>query len=193
MSDQPPLVVDHDNDRPPDHEPATDQETTDQRPVSLEEAAERLGITVNAVRQRLKRGTLQGKKTPAGWVVVVPTNLATTTDHGRSVSDQPSTTGRSATNRPPDQASIAPLAELIAELTRENRDLAAAAALWQERARFLGERLQALEAGPIAGDVEDTPRAHESGPQSGAVAAEVSDATPSAWRRWWRRMTGGGR
>ena len=46
------------------------------RPVSLEEAADRLGITANAVRQRLKRGTLAGHKTPAGWVVVLPTDHA---------------------------------------------------------------------------------------------------------------------
>jgi hypothetical protein len=55
------------------------------------------------------------------------------TDH-RSGAAQP------ATNRSSDQSGIAPLAEVIAELTRENRELAAAAAQWQERARSLGER-----------------------------------------------------
>jgi hypothetical protein len=48
---------------------------------------------------------------------------------------------------------IAPLAELVGRLSREHQELAASAALWQERARFLGEQLRALEAGPIAGEV----------------------------------------
>jgi hypothetical protein len=100
--------------------------------------------------------------------------------------DALSGTTRSATNRPSDQADMAPLAEVIAELTRENRELAAAAAKWQERARFLGERLQALETGLVAGESENAPGAHA----SGAVAAEAATTT-AKWRRWWRRMTGG--
>jgi hypothetical protein len=106
--------------------------------------------------------------------------------------DHRSGTTRSATDRPGDQASIAPLAELIAELTRENRELAAAAAQWQERARFLGERLQALEARPVAGDIQEAGLIHERGHQPGAVAPEASEPPRSGWRRWWRRMMWGG-
>jgi hypothetical protein len=63
-------------DQPVDQEP-TDQRPTatdhESAPVRIDEAAV-LGITANAVRQRLKRGTLPGEKTAAGWVVWLPTN-----------------------------------------------------------------------------------------------------------------------
>jgi hypothetical protein len=127
MSDQPPSVIDHDNDRP-----------TDRTRLSLNDAAEQLGISINTVCQRIKRGTLRGEKTWTGWVVFFLADQATTYDTGRRPTDQPSATTRPATNRPRDQAAIAPLPDLIADLSRQNQELAAAA---QERARFLLERL----------------------------------------------------
>jgi len=105
-----------------------------------------------------------------------------------------------AARTPPDAAvDMAPLAELIGRLTRDNQELAAAAALWQERARFLGEQLQALEAGPIAGDISPMGES----PQERAVATErdvagvrasetQQGAQGPAWRRLWHRVTGGG-
>src|SRR5215213_11924132 len=129
MSDRPPLVVDHDNNQPPDHKPVTDWRPTNPTPLSLEEAAGQLGITVNAVRQRIKRGTVHGEKTSAGWVVFLSTDQTTTDAGGLRPTDQPSNTARPVTNRPSDQAAIAPLAELIGRLSRENQELAAAAAL----------------------------------------------------------------
>jgi hypothetical protein len=190
MGDQPPFVVDRDNDQPTDHGPATDQQPADQAPLSLEDAAERLGITVNAVRQRLKRGTVHGKKTAAGWVVFLSTDQATRDDAGRRPTDQPSGMTRPATNRPGDQAAIAPLADLLADVTRRNEELAAAAALWQYRAMQAEERLAQLEAGPVAGDVGDAAVNEMQAPTSRAVAAEAPDTRQSAWRRWWRKMTG---
>src|SRR5215207_9065020 len=71
MTDQPlEHATNHADQKPTDHgrvdQPPTDQPTTS-APVPIEEAAAALGITVNAVRQRLKRGTLTGIKTDAGW------------------------------------------------------------------------------------------------------------------------------
>jgi len=104
-----------------------------------------------------------------------------------------------AARTPPDAAvDMAPLAELIGRLTRDNQELAAAAALWQERARFLGEELRALEAGPIAGEMDTTVTT----PQERTVATQrdvagvrarktlQGDEGP-AWRRLLRRVTGG--
>ena len=75
-------------DQPPDQQPTDQRPTaTDQEPapVTIDEAAAVLGITANAVRQRLKRGTLAGEKTLRGWVVWLPTDQPTTepvvTDH----------------------------------------------------------------------------------------------------------------
>jgi hypothetical protein len=65
-----------------------------------------------------------------------------------------------AVRTPPDAAAdMAPRAALIERLARENAENRAAAALWQERARFLSERLAALEAGPIAS--EESPESVE--------------------------------
>jgi hypothetical protein len=87
---------------------------------------------------------------------------------------------------------MAPLAELIGQLTRENQKLAATAAMWQERAPFRVEQLQALAAGPIAGDAQAVGLIPESGHQSSLVAVEASEAPRPVWRRFWRRVTGGG-
>lgn len=149
-------------DRPTDHNPGTDQPPTNPAAmVPIKEAAARLGISVNAVRQRIKRRTLLGVRTGAGWMVA--TDPATTAAGCQPDTDQPPTDHRP---QPTDQADIAPLVGLVADLTRENRELAAAAAVWQERARTLEVRLQALDAGTIVGE-----------------------ATPprSWWRRWWQR------
>jgi predicted ArsR family transcriptional regulator len=204
MSDQPRHVVDHDNDRPTDQVVAANQPPTDQAGLSLEEAADDLGISVNAVRQRLKRGTLQGEKTATGWVVFLSANQATAGGVGRQPTGQPSTSARPATDRPSD---LEPLAGLIADLSRENRELAAAAALWQERARFLSERLAALEAGPIAAqesadaavDANLAPQRDETREtgemtlnQGRETLQPASDRLALRWRRWWRQVMGGG-
>ncbi|MGH2551365.1 MAG: hypothetical protein ACRDHN_18410, partial [Thermomicrobiales bacterium] len=57
--------------------------------------------------------------------------------------------------------SMYPLVDLIGELSRQNAELAAAAALWQERARHLETQLAALPA-------------------------EIS----AAYRPWWKRLFG---
>jgi hypothetical protein len=80
---------------------------------------------------------------------------------------------------------------MVSALDLTEEMIAAAVALWQKRARFLGEQVRALEAGPIAGDTAQDVPVHESGPHSAAVVAEASEITQPAWRRWWRRMTGG--
>ncbi len=57
---------DHSNQPPTDH---TADHATTSALLTLDEAAAALGITVNAVRQRIKRGTLTGIRTDEGWLV----------------------------------------------------------------------------------------------------------------------------
>jgi hypothetical protein len=74
-------------------------------------------------------------------------------------------------------------ASATAAIERYNHDM-------QEMRGLLGrEQVIALSA-TTTGTVEDAAVTHESGPQSNTVTAEV-DTKRSAWRRWWRRMTGG--
>ncbi|MBA2596338.1 MAG: hypothetical protein H0V00_06895 [Chloroflexia bacterium] len=111
-------------------------------------------------------------------------------DVGRQPADRPATSSRLGTNRPTDQAAIAPLTDLIANLSRENQELAAAAALWQERARFLGEQLRALEAGPVdvAGDqgTQELPQERNAGTES----AGWQEVTPDGLLDRIRRLLG---
>jgi hypothetical protein len=88
-----------------------------------------------------------------------------------------------AARTPPDTT---PFAELIGRLTRANQELAAAAALWQERARFLGERLQSLEVGTIvpAGEMSGIPDS----PQVRTVATEHDVASVRASERLIYRL-----
>jgi hypothetical protein len=60
-----------------------------------------------------------------------------------------------------------------------------------EVARLLGISERAVRKRIAAGDVRITGLIHESGHQAGIVAAEPSEPPQPAWRRLWRRVTGG--
>lgn len=210
-----------------DATPATDRTPPDAMPLSLSDAAVRLGISPDAARKRLERGTLHGEKRGGRWLVYLQPDATASQVDASSYRTLDATPDASAASigrhrTPPDAAdsdsadmapeepvNIAPLVELVADLTRQNADLAAAAALWQERARFLGERLAALEAGPRTPASETPKTAHapvdaQEGPQSGDalqmtpdtlqgpfMAPDSAEATPATgWRRWLRRVMG---
>ena len=161
-----------------------DRPLTDHRPTSAEyapvpiaAAATRLGITVNAVRQRIKRGTLEGYKTPAGWVVVI--DRPTTDQPPTSATDhRPTTTGQVPT------VDLAPLAAVISDLIRENRQLAEAAMVWQVRAMQAEEQLKQLTAGEDAiQHAPNTPPAAPGGPETVTPGSNA----PAPWWRFWER------
>jgi len=206
--------------------------------LNLQDAAVRLGISPDAARKRLERGTLRGVKNHGRWVVYLEPDAAvsevdaasdTTPDADRTplsnmLDAAPDVPGRQWT--PSDAASggtqqddhpgIVPLVELVTELTRRNDELArqnievaTAAAIWQERARFLSERLAALEAGtivPATTDSETSISAHAphdapEGPgrvDPHEMTADTSQGTrtaPSAgsvslWQKLRRAITG---
>jgi hypothetical protein len=163
--------------------------------LPLADAAVRLGISPDAARKRLERGTLIGYKLAGRWYVHMSPDAMASTDQDAGLSGQPdSDRTADATRTPVDAApDIAPLAELLADVTRRNEELAAAAALWQYRAMQAEERLAQLEVGPIAGDVEDSaqvahrePTPHERREAFWHTPAEP----PSALRVLIRRLIG---
>jgi len=168
-----------------DHRPTATDHTPDPVPGTVEDAAIALGITANAVRQRMKRGTLAGEKTAGGWVVWLPTDQATTPLVGRSPTDQPPTPDRPTADRPRPTTAVgvdlSPLAELIERQGDEIGRLREAAAIWQVRAMQAEERLKQITAGDVAPQdaTEATP----------APPGTVSDVAPTApwWRRLWER------
>jgi len=180
MSDQPTDQADDqlvDADQPPDanDQPATDQPTTPAL-VSLEDAANTLGITINAVRQRIKRGTLIGIKTDAGWSVdMVATNQEPGTDRPTT---RPTNQAAPSTDHRP-TIDLTPMIDHIATLEDQVQRLTEASTMWQFRARQAEERLLQLTAGSVdtATIASGSPQANDRG--RGGVLA------------WARRLLGG--
>jgi len=152
---------------------------------SVPEVARVLGISERAVRKRITAGTLDAHKEGNAWVVL----LSSTTGAVPAAPAAPGAVPERGTEG--GTVDVAPLAELLADVTRRNEELAAAAALWQYRAMQAEERLAQLETGPIAGDVEDAPVSEILVPprdEDPMMAAETMSKTQE--RPWWRRLVG---
>jgi hypothetical protein len=148
--------------------------TPPKRRTTVAEAAEVLGISAEAVRGRIRRGTLPVDR-ESGSVYV----LLDYTSEDRTTADQPRTTG----GQPNDRTDLL-IAELqdrvrsLEEANRENRQIIAG----------LTSRIPAIEAPQEATEAAETvedasegtePRPAAPGPREGAR------------RRWWRRVFGG--
>ena len=177
------MTVEHDSSDSPD---ATRQGATVAPTVTVPEAARILGVTTDAVRSRLRRRTLPGVKVAGEWHVPLA-ELHDTRQDARQ-DNQPSPTGTQQDTPDPQQdatverqegqqdtdrvttvVDVAPLADLIDDLTRRNADLAAAAAMWQTRAVHLEDQLKQLSAGEIVPqtvpDPPGSPQTNETGPR----------------------------
>jgi len=75
---------------------------------------------------------------------------------------------------------LTPMVSLIERQARELAEYREAAAVWQERARTLEQRLLQLTAGNVA--LETAPEAVES--------PQTSDPAPTGVLAWWRRLWG---
>jgi hypothetical protein len=157
--------------------------------VTVAEAAARLGVTPDAVRRRLHRGTLAGDKTEEGqWRVWLPEPPPEDDSGDREEAARPSpgpdTTppGRSPADTELIEALQATVTDLRTRLDAEGEARRRADHIILEVSRRL----------PELGTGQDAPQDANTGPQSGTVAAEALDTRQRAWRRWWQRMTGGG-
>jgi hypothetical protein len=150
--------------------PADD--TSGDRRVTVVEAAAILGITPDAVRSRLRRGTLRRDQGPDGEVLVI-------LDGDQSVD-------RSATDRPT-VALIEALEDQIAYLRQQ-------AALWQEEARrkdhLLAAALERIPELPQASSQEPTDGPTEAPEGSGKGDVPPEHEKGSERRSWWRRVFG---
>ena len=164
MSDQP-------NARPGSDRAATvDQPGADRSEVTIAEAAVLLGLSTDAVRSRLNRGTLDGRKDANGWVVYPPRPSATGQQLSPTVDQPPATGHRPSTDRDAiaayealaetQQAEIAFLREQLAQRSRE---------LAAERERFDVLHREALGRIPALGPggaPERAPAASPAPPES---------------------------
>ncbi len=157
--------------------------------VPVHDAARLLGISENAVRARLRRGSLNGVKHGTSWYVSLH-HMDVPTEHHTSQRDTPSDDDKPSdgTHQPrtatphdvPDDARGVALVELVADLSQRNAELAAAAAMWQTRAAHLEDRLKQLTAGVTPSETVPEPPG----------SPETNDTGPRGLLdrllRWWR-------
>ena len=172
-----------------DRQQDSDGTPTGHATVSVAEAAHRLGVTPDAIRSRLHRGTLEGEKVDNAWQVRLPDREIPHRADPEPTGSRQDAIGqeigadhdRQDADRTP-TVDIAPLADLIANLTSRNEELAAAVGMWQARAHHLEDQVQQL-----------TPTAGSTGQGSGeelrdaTLAPEVERASTglfSRLRRW---------
>jgi len=168
--------------------------------VPIKEAAERLGVSPDTIRRRLKAGELTGEreKTPQGfvWRVELPAEAAS----GETGADMPT----APTAAPGDAVELARLRERVSGLERLADELSGERDAWRDQATRDGEAARelrillqhaqafasALPATITPQDGPDGPDAHGEAPGGGETARRGDDA-PSAWQRLRRRLGAG--
>jgi len=142
--------------------------------VSVAEAAHALGISHDALRSRLRRGTLEGFKDGDEWRVVLPADRQPTGD----VPPQQAATGNETGS--PTGNDLSPLVDLVERQAGELQRLAASNAMWQTRAAHLENQLKALTAGDVA--PESAPEAVDSPQTSDRGTSGVWTWVKRVWR-----------
>jgi hypothetical protein len=142
--------------------------------TTVAQAAEILGISAEAVRGRIRRGTLPVEREGGTVHVLLDERM-----QNRTTADQPRTTG----DQPDDRTDLL-ISELqdrvrsLEEANRENRRIIAA----------LTSRIPAIEAPP--GDSR-SPETAEEQQGRGEPHSATGEAQEGVQRPWWRRMFGG--
>ena len=143
------------------------------RRLTVQEAAEVLGTSVDAVRMRVRRGSLQSEKDPDGRVYVWVDEDSSETKPG--LDGEPSMLISAK-----DETIHILTQQLEAErrANEENRRIIAA----------LTSRIPAIEAPPDEREAAETARDE---PERAAPQSDARDRQEGAQRRsWWRRMFG---
>ena len=177
---------------PTPHPTPSDHVTTvtTQVAVPVATAAARLGVSSDALRARIRRGTMQGEKRNGNWYVYVPVatlpdDVTMRHDATAHVATLGETIVTPVATQPTGGPDLAPLADLIEDLTTQVRDLSAAAAMWQTRSHFFEERLKQLEAGTVTQAPQSVP--NESRVETYRASADTnSEGFLDRLRRWLR-------
>ncbi len=166
----------------PDHDrtPTGTRLDRDRTAVTIAEAARVLGLSTDAVRKRLHRGTIPGEKIGDTWRVFLESDAATgprpdvsspQPDHDRTAAAAPDPLVETL------REEVAYLREQLAERSRE---------LAAERERFDVLHREALARIPALGAGQDAPVAARE-PQHEAQPVEpAADTSPSWWKFWER-------
>jgi hypothetical protein len=149
------------------------------RRYTVTEAAEILGITVEAVRGRIKRGTIEHERTDEGVFVWID-------------ADRPPTSSRPDEDRPDDRTQL--VEALKNEISHLREQLAAERDANSENRRLLAaalERIPAIEAPEASESSESTGETSDTAAEPQSTSEEPQEATSRPQERsWWRRMFG---
>ena len=159
--------------------------------LTVHEAAGAMGISAEAVRQRIKRGTLETKKDPNGTVRVL-------LDADRTRNDARTDVDRT-TDRTADQALITAhldhleqeVAFLRAELQRREQDHREESRRKDHLLAAALERVPQLEA-PASPEPREAPQGTAEEPEGSEPHPPTGGAQEAPERRsWWRRLLDG--
>jgi glutamyl-tRNA reductase len=145
------------------------------------EAADILGISTGAVRNRLSRGTLRSVK--EGGTVYVLLSADMPRDVKRDVADTPG-------GMPQSDATVL-TSELRDRLRYVEEQLEAERQAHAEARRIIAglvERIPAIEA---PSEARESPRTDEESPEGVEPRSGTSEAQEGVQRPWWRRVFGG--
>ncbi len=173
------------NDRTPTGQPTEGRQDTDatrqDATVGVVEAARILGVTADAVRSRLRRGTLPGHKVGDEWRVIIPPNrIPTVPQQDETGHRQDATVEGDRMRQDAGGVDLVPLVEHIARLEEQVQRLTETSTVWSIRAQQAEAQLLQLNAGN--GAEETVPEPPGSPP--------ANEAAPTGVLAWWRRLTG---
>ena len=137
------------------------------RRLTVQQAAEELGVTVDAVRSRIRRRSIEGEKDASGRVFVWLTD-----DQSR---DEP-------------KGQVEAYRELVEELRDRVRSLEEANRENRRIIAGLVQRVPELEAAPQ--ERPEAPEMVEEEPKAAEPRSAAGGAQEGAQRPWWRRMFG---
>lgn len=173
--------------------------------LSLQEAAARAGANERTLRRWIKSGRLPAVKDDgqyritvadlerAGRAAPADTRAADTGRPGArtvgpDMSDTPAPGHRTGDMPAPDSVpgiDLAPMVSLIERQARELAEYREAAAVWQERARTLEQRLLQLTAGTSE---PETDQEHARIDPEQPQPLQTSDPAPTGLVAWWKRL-----
>jgi len=169
--------------------------------VSIKEAAERLGISADTVRRRLKRGELAGRHEPTAqgftWAVELPTLSPGAGD--ASVPLEPHGAAPATQAAVGEALELAELRERVLGLDRLTAELREERDEWREQARRHEDAARELrilvrtaqELGrALSATTPDAAASRQNGPGREDGPLQGVDTLQPADRSWWRRLLG---
>lgn len=161
------------------HRTGRDRDQDSGSRVSVYEAADLLGVTVDAIRKRIQRGTMPHERHEDGRVYVL-------LDETRALKDKTSKLTSTVQDNVQDDSQVPYLAdELVTELRAQNEWLRREVERKDAILLRMAERLPEIEA---ATEPREAPVNTSEGQSKGTAPAEQQE--PSQRRSWWRAFFG---